>query len=68
MGYFISLLLLLGLLPGAVVSAQETPVGAVDSGVYPNRLAEWGVSQDEIDARIEAVWQQLFYGDDDTQR
>ncbi len=68
MGYFISLLLLLGLLPVAVVSAQETPVGAVDSGVYPNLLAEWGVSQDEIDARIEAVWQQLFYGDDDTQR
>lgn len=64
---FVILLLFLAIVSLRTM-AQDAPVGAVESGVYPNLLAEWGLSQDEIDARIEAVWQQLFYGDDDTQR
>lgn len=42
--------------------------GAFFTGEYRNMLAEWGLSQEEIDARIEAVWQQLFYGNDDNER
>jgi oligosaccharide reducing-end xylanase len=48
--------------------AQTTPQGAFYTGEYPNLLSEWGLNDDEIQARIDAVWEQLFYGSDTTQR
>lgn len=44
-------------------------VGAFTSGVYRNLFKEMlGKSDAEIQAKLVAAWQQLFYGDDDTQR
>lgn len=52
--------------------AQTPPAppseGAFYSGDYRNMLAEWGIAETEIEARIEQTWQQLFYGDDETER
>ncbi len=48
--------------PGASTPA---PVGAATTGRYPNLFAEAGYAQAEIDARIEAAYQQLFHGDPD---
>jgi oligosaccharide reducing-end xylanase len=42
--------------------------GAFFSREYPNLLAELGISQAEIQRRIEQVWQALFYGDPETER
>jgi oligosaccharide reducing-end xylanase len=62
---------------GVPVLAQENdmppaPVpaatGAFYSGEYRNMLKEWGRTDEEIQARIDEVWNQLFYGDDDTER
>lgn len=47
---------------------EPPDVGAFESGAYRNLLAESGVSEADIAARIEAVWQQLFYGNDETER
>jgi len=60
-------------LPGAALAQRgENPVppttGAFYSGEYRNMLKEWGLSDEEIQARIDEVWDQLFYGDDDTER
>ncbi len=48
------------------------PVASVKSfetGQYRNLFSEYlGKSETEIQAKIEAAWQQLFYGDDNTQR
>jgi len=56
----------------SIVSAQDAPQlpdeGAFFSGEYRNILAEWGLSDEEIQARIDAAFQQLFYGDDDNER
>jgi len=50
-------------------SAPVPPTtGAFFTGEYRNMLKEWGRSDSEIQARIDATWQQLFYGDDDTER
>lgn len=51
-----------------VTQAQETPQGAFYTGEYPNLLAEWGLSEEEIQERIDAVWETYFYGDEDTER
>ncbi len=52
-----------------VVPTDVPPVGAFSSGVYRNLFKEMLNKRDaEIQAKIEAAWQQLFYGDDDTQR
>lgn len=49
--------------------SQETPMrGAFFTGEYPNVLHEIGVTDAEIQARIDAVFQTLFYGDDNTER
>jgi len=63
----LSLVLAVGLstLPA---SADETPTGAFFTGEYPNLLHEIGLTDDEIQARIDAVWNNLFYGDDATER
>lgn len=50
------------------LQAQEGETGAFFTDEYPNLLAEIGVSDAEIQARIDDVWQTLFYGDDDTER
>lgn len=56
------------------VNAQELPApqpqeeGSFFTGEYRNMLGEWGVSDEEIQARIDEMFQQLFYGDDDRER
>ena len=37
-------------------------VGAVESGAYRNMFIEAGYTQEAIDAKIEAAWQQLYFG------
>jgi oligosaccharide reducing-end xylanase len=55
--------------PTAVASpTPAAPVGAIASGVYHNLFRERGKSDAEIQAKLDAAWQQLFYGDDDAQR
>jgi len=49
-------------------SPQPPNVGAYFSGKYRNLLGEWGLSEAEIQNRLDATFQQLFYGDDDTER
>jgi oligosaccharide reducing-end xylanase len=48
------------------LAAQDE--GAFHTGEYRNVLAEWGLSDEEIQARIDQTWEQLFYGNDSTQR
>lgn len=54
-----------GLAQGPPTPPEE---GAFFTGEYRNMLAEWGVSQAEIDERIDTVWEQLFYGDEGSER
>src|SRR4030042_3502999 len=45
------------------------PEGAYYSGIYRNLFAELlGKTQSEIQTKIDNAWNQLFYGDNDTQR
>ncbi len=44
-------------------AAAETPAGAIASGVYPNLFAEAGYGADEVQAKIDAAFNQLFHGD-----
>ncbi len=58
---------------GLAITPSPTPAqvvtGAFISGRYRNLFQEYlGKNEAEIQARIEAAWQQLFYGDDTTQR
>jgi len=56
-------------LPAASPAAAPAPPGAFASGHYRNLFQEFlGRSDAEVDAKIAAAWQQLFYGRDDTQR
>jgi len=67
----IRVLMLVLLLMGMVimpVQAQDDEKGAFFTGEYPNLLREIGLTDDEIQARIDEVWNNLFYGDDDTER
>lgn len=42
---------------------------AFETGVYPNLFRDYlGKSDDEIQAKIDVSWEQLFYGDDSTER
>ncbi|MGD8456608.1 MAG: glycosyl hydrolase family 8 [Anaerolineales bacterium] len=46
-----------------------SPNSAFSSGEYPNLFEEYlGKSDADIQAKIDAAWDQLFYGDDDTER
>jgi oligosaccharide reducing-end xylanase len=47
---------------------QPRTEGAFATGQYRNMLAEWGLTDEEIQTRIDATFQQLFYGDDTTER
>lgn len=42
--------------------------GAFSSGVYRNLFAEAGKDESAIDAKLSAVFEQLFYGDNDAER
>ena len=47
----------------------EPPVGAFESGQYRNLFKEYlNKSDAEVEAKIEAAWKQLFYGNDDFER
>lgn len=48
-------------------SAPAPPQGAFATGRYRNLFAEIGHSQTEIDAKIDAAYQQLFHGDPQNQ-
>jgi len=57
------------------VPATDTPPApppakpAFETGIYRNLFAEYlGKSDTEIQAKLDAAWKQLFYGDDDFQR
>ena len=52
-----------------IAATQAAPAGAVETGRYRNLFRELlGRSKGEIDAKLAAAWQQLFYGRDDTER
>ena len=59
--------------PTSTPTAQPTvppkPIGAFESKQYRNLFAELlGKSEAEIAQKIDRAWQQLFYGDNDSQR
>ena len=61
-------LVLISILATAPLAAPP-PEGARAGGRYRNLFAELlGRSEADVDAKIQAAWQQLFYGRDDTQR
>lgn len=63
------IILLIGLLIMVTpAAAQSESQGAFFTGNYRNVLLEQGWTEAEIQARIDETWNQLFYGDDDTQR
>ena len=62
----------IGLLAGAVFQASAQPAaqdgsGAYATGMYRNLFAEDGHSPQEVQAKIDAAYQQLFHGDPHTQ-
>ena len=43
--------------------------GAYYTGIYRNLFSEMlGKSKEEVEAKISSAWEQLFYGDNNTQR
>lgn len=55
--------------PSPSPSPFPTRVPSFESGVYRNLFQEYlGKTDAEIQTKLEAAWQQLFYGDDTTQR
>lgn len=43
--------------------------GAFETGIYPNLFKDYlGKSDEEIQAKINTAWDQLFYGDDSSER
>ncbi len=57
------------LLAAAVAPRPAAPSGAFATGRYRNLFAEHlGRTEAEVDAKIAAAWQQLFYGRDNDQR
>ncbi|MDL1903178.1 glycoside hydrolase, partial [Anaerolineae bacterium CFX9] len=50
------------------MAQSQPPQGAFFTGSYPNLLSEWGLSDEEIQTRIDQAWNMLFYGSDHTQR
>ncbi len=50
-------------------STPVPPVGAFESNEYRNLFKEYlGKSDEEVQAKIDAAWEQLFYGNDDSER
>jgi len=53
----------------APIYTAATTAGAVASGNYPNLFSDLlGKSGTDVKAKIDAAWQQLFYGNGDTER
>lgn len=65
---FIVLLLVMFLLSAPVWAQDQPASGAFYTQEYPNMLHEIGLSDAEIEARIDEVWNSLFYGDDRSER
>ena len=60
---------LLGLILSANAMAAPAPEGAFTTGRYRNLFHELlGRTDAEVDAKVQAAWQQLFYGREDTER
>jgi oligosaccharide reducing-end xylanase len=64
---------IIGCVPATVTPASTpTPVpvvGAFESGQYRNLFNEYlGKSDEQVQAKIDAAWNQLFYGNDDFER
>jgi oligosaccharide reducing-end xylanase len=53
--------------PGFMFAEAGDGLGAFATGHYPNLFAASGHSQKEIDAKINAAFEQLFHGDPQTQ-
>ena len=50
-------------------STPPPPVGSFESGDYRNLFEEYlGKSETEVQAKLGAAWDQLFYGNDDSER
>jgi len=47
---------------------QPPKNGAFYTGIYRNLFTERGYNNEEINTRLEAAWDQLFYGNDSTER
>jgi oligosaccharide reducing-end xylanase len=47
---------------------QPPKIGAFQSGNYRNLFVERGLSNSDVKTRLDSIWQQLFYGNDTTQR
>ena len=63
-----SFLLSLALLAGPLTAAAA-PEGAFESGRYRNLFHELlGRTDREVEKKLQAAWQQFFYGDNETQR
>jgi len=55
--------------PSPSPSPRPVVTPAFESGHYRNLFQEYlGESEAEVQAKLDAAWQQLFYGDDTTQR
>lgn len=53
----------------ASTSTADTVKPAFESGIYPNLFADYlGKSNAEIESKINAAWDQLFYGDESSER
>ena len=56
-------------IPSTPTLTPATSVGAFTSGEYRNLFKEYlGKSDAEIQGKIDAAWNQLFYGDDSSER
>ena len=52
-----------------VASDKSQPKGVYFTGVYPDYFAEWlGKSEQEVKVRLDSTFNQLFFGNDSTQR
>jgi oligosaccharide reducing-end xylanase len=50
-------------------SGRSKPSGAYFTGIYQDLFAEWlGKSQSRVKAKVDSAFNQLFYGDDRTER
>lgn len=63
-----------GLLAAALTVSVLLPAGnkaqaaAIDTGTYRNLFVETGKTQAQVDAKLQATWDKLFYGNDSTER
>lgn len=69
LGIIILMKFIISLVDVTESGVQETEAGAFWTGQYPNLFTDLlGISADEVNARIDHYWEQLFYGDDENER